>query len=171
MILGPAKDVAKQEQTTTLMHRNQNVKAEKVPMKKYAGLNQHLPSSLPIIGLGCSSFSTFFSSTDDTLTVDTITKDHHVVKNWIETIRHAVLIRGICLLDTAPWYGHGTSERVVGFALDTILNSSYRFADNELPILTTRQRTGSLPRSDLILNTKVGRYEADPLKQFDFSYR
>ncbi|EED93766.1 predicted protein, partial [Thalassiosira pseudonana CCMP1335] len=66
----------------------------------------------------------------------------------------AVLARGINLLDTAPWYGHGISEIVVGYALDTIL----------------RKRRGSLPRSSIIVNTKVGRYEADPLHQFDFSY-
>lgn len=82
------------------------------------------------------------------------------------SFRHAVLDRGIYLLDTAPWYGHGTSEKVVGYALDTLLLSGSD--DDSNP---TRPRTGSLSRSNLIINTKVGRYEADPLKQFDFSYK
>jgi aryl-alcohol dehydrogenase-like predicted oxidoreductase len=90
------------------------------------------------------------------------------------------------LLDTAPWYGHGTSEIVVGYALDTIL-TNYEGVDavhaHSMQALVTaggeknfstpikRARTGFLPRSSVILNTKVGRYEADPLRQFDFSYR
>jgi len=91
--------------------------------------------------------------------------------------RHAVLDRGICLLDTAPWYGHGISEKVVGYALDTILSNDSSFAndtadaDSDCFHFPQRPRTGLLHRSNLILNTKVGRYEADPIKQFDFSYR
>ena len=90
-------------------------------------------------------------------------------------IRHAVLDRGIYLLDTAPWYGHGTSEKVVGFALDTILSDesliNKHTGNDSSHAPPTRQRTGFLPRSRLIVNTKVGRYESDPLKMFDFSYR
>jgi hypothetical protein len=91
--------------------------------------------------------------------------------------RHAVLDRGISLLDTAPWYGHGTSEKVVGFALDTMLSEdSNRHSERENAYsdyynIPHRRRTGFLPRSCLIINTKVGRYESDPMKQFDFSYR
>lgn len=95
--------------------------------------------------------------------------------NPLFDIRHAVLDRGIYLLDTAPWYGHGTSEKVVGFALDTILSdesvSSNHTANESSHTPPTRQRTGFLHRSRLIVNTKVGRYESDPLKMFDFSYR
>ena len=94
------------------------------------------------------------------------------------------------MLDTAPWYGHGISEIVVGYALDTILaddngmeikdkyddkNKTVSGIKKDLdnPILSEpnkRIRYGTLPRSHLVLNTKVGRYEADPLHQFDFSY-
>ena len=135
-----------------------------VPQRIYSVTNTNLPKHLPLVGLGCSSFSSFFSSGDDNpFTVDTISKDHPIVIGWIETIRHAVLNRGINLLDTAPWYGHGTSEIVVGYALDTILSDE---EDDQVQ----RKRTGSLIRSDIIINTKVCRYEADPLHQFDFSY-
>jgi L-galactose dehydrogenase len=117
--------------------------------------NSKLPPDLPIVGLGCSSFSTFFWTTEEhdkygTLTVDNITTDHPRVQEWMETIRYAVLECGIDLLDTAPWYGHGTSEIVIGFAMD-------RYP--ELRGARTR----------MTINTKVGRYEADPALQFDFS--
>ena len=142
-----------------------------------------------IVGLGCSSFSTFFWTKDElkgetqthdneegddksnnntativvaaaevaseveVITADTLTKDHPNVKEWIETIRYAIEQCGISLLDTAPWYGHGTSEMVVGWALEEILSD---------------ERT-LVRREELCINTKVGRYEADPTQQFDFS--
>ena len=53
---------------------------------------------------------------------------------------------GINLIDTAPWYGHGRSEEVLGEAL------------------------AGIPRSAYYLHTKVGRYEPDVLETFDFSY-
>ena len=133
--------------------------------------NPRLPSKVPIVGLGCSSFSTFFMTKDELnetksdndgdsnitaeITADMLTKDHPKVKEWIKTIRYAIEKCGITLLDTAPWYGHGTSEMVVGWALEEILNG-----DNT-----------KIARSDLCINTKVGRYEADPKEQFDFSRR
>jgi aryl-alcohol dehydrogenase-like predicted oxidoreductase len=145
-----------------------SIKNYLVPQRVYSTTNKNdLPKHLPLVGLGCSSFSSFFSSGGDdeaSLTVDTISKDHPVVIGWVETIRHAVLNRGINLLDTAPWYGHGVSETVIGYALDTILSDEGRCDQAQ------RKRTGSLARSDIIINTKVGRYESDPLKQFDFSY-
>lgn len=185
------------------------------PRRPYGGRsNDALPSSVPIIGLGCSSFSTFFkpeaqvayvnsgisrdSFDSDSyhpsdpdgissssagakgvgetesppttcteqptiatkLTRDTITKDHPQVQKWIGTIRHAILDCGINLLDTAPWYGHGVSEIVVGYALEDIIAKSEE--DKDL--------AGKIPRSDLIVNTKCGRYDANPADQFDFSY-
>lgn len=76
-------------------HPSQDIKTKKVPMKNYemhlnsneTYSNHRLPSSLPIVGLGCSSFSAFFSSGDDVLTVDTITNGHPTVQGWIKTIR------------------------------------------------------------------------------------
>lgn len=113
-----------------------------------------LPPSVSMVGLGCSSFSNFFSTQGDSTecwSVDRLDKAHPNVVAWIRVIDYAVNIAGITLLDTAPWYGHGTSEAVIGWALDELSNRS----------LFARER--------LIINTKVGRYEADPAKQFDFS--
>lgn len=52
---------------------------------------------------------------------------------------------GINYIDTAPWYGHGTSEEILGECLKNIPRESYYIA------------------------TKVGRYEKDPKLMFDFS--
>lgn len=108
-----------------------------------------------MIGLGCSSFSTFFLADDDPdiagLSDETLQRDHIKVREWIDTIHYAINEAGITLLDTAPWYGHGMSERVVGWALHDLA-------------LTEQQRRG------LHIQTKVGRYAAEPKKQFDFSY-
>jgi len=145
-----------------------------------------LPSEVPIIGLGCSSFSTFFftkeelqgespNNTNDgddksnivaSITADTLTRDHPKVQEWIDTIRFAIQNCGISLLDTAPWYGHGTSEMVVGWALEEILSKSDE-EDNDQT--NENANTRKISRKDLCINTKIGRYEADPTQQFDFS--
>ncbi|KAK9879810.1 hypothetical protein WA026_006869 [Henosepilachna vigintioctopunctata] len=52
---------------------------------------------------------------------------------------------GINYIDTGPWYGHGVSEQILGKCLKNI------------------------PRSAYYIATKVGRYEADPKRMFDFS--
>ena len=125
------------------------------PVRVLRGCNENLPRSVPIIGLGCSSFSTFFLSPEEliahggALTPEEIVPSHPKVKEWIDTI-HFAIASGITLLDTAPWYGHGTSEVVLGWAIKTLHSS--------------------ISRETLTINTKVGRYEADPRKQFDFSY-
>lgn len=53
--------------------------------------------------------------------------------------------RGVNLIDTAPWYGEGRSECLLGQILLTI------------------------PRKAYFLCTKVGRYQRDKSKMFDFS--
>lgn len=123
-----------------------------IPERPVGYDNARLPSKLPIVGLGCSSFSTFFWSKNEldqtensNWTPESMDRSHERVQEWIETIHYAVKEAGITLLDTAPWYGHGTSEVVIGWALE------------------------DLQREELVINTKVGRYEADPAKQFDFS--
>lgn len=121
--------------------------------------------------MGCSSFSDFFFTKEELsadrtenatagIKADTLTKDHPKAKEWIETIRCAIEECGITLLDTAPWYGHGTSEMVVGWALEDLLVSDNNNNSNNTVVVV---------REDLCINTKVGRYEADPSKQFDFS--
>jgi L-galactose dehydrogenase len=162
--------------------------------------SKKLPSSVSIVGLGCSSFSTFFwtdqelqddartaftstsgtsiatsqwtstttpnndtDNTDDSLLM--VPKNHPRVQEWIQTILYAVNDAGITLLDTAPWYGHGSSEMVVGWALEEIFrpDDDNNSNDNDTVTLT------GVTRDDLIINTKIGRYEADPNRQFDFS--
>ena len=125
------------------------------PVRVLRGCNENLPRSVPIIGLGCSSFSTFFLSPEECIDLggafapEEIDPMHPKVKEWIDTI-HFAIASGITLMDTAPWYGHGTSEVVLGWAIKTL--------------------SSSIPRETLIINTKVGRYEADLRKQFDFSF-
>lgn len=58
---------------------------------------------------------------------------------------HQALKQGINYIDTAPWYGQGRSEELLGKALKDI------------------------PRNAYYIGTKVGRYETDPTKMFDFS--
>ncbi|KAF5277694.1 hypothetical protein FQR65_LT03674 [Abscondita terminalis] len=58
---------------------------------------------------------------------------------------HKAIKAGVNFIDTAPWYGHGVSEDVLGQCLKGI------------------------PRQAYYLATKVGRYEADPKLMFDFS--
>ena len=93
--------------------------------------NPYTSNLVSCIGLGASSFSTFFPSPT-------------AKSEWIKTIHHA-LKSHINVIDTAPWYGHGTSEETLGAALATV------------------------PRSVYYIHTKVGRYEADVKNMFDFS--
>lgn len=147
---------------------------------EHAGLPRgKLPDTVPIIGLGCSSFSKFFdqqvaidhTSKCDDLTADMIPppKHHPTVKEWVKTIQYAVLECGINLLDTSPWYGHGMSECVVGYAMDTILIS------NDIPAMNSSQEEtllagkNRIKRSEIIINTKIGRYSSEPKEMFDFS--
>lgn len=58
---------------------------------------------------------------------------------------HAALAAGVNYIDTAPWYGQGLSESVLGDAL------------------------ADVPRGSYYIGTKVGRYEKEVLGMFDFS--
>lgn len=62
-----------------------------VPQRRYAhgDHSSRLPVNTPILGLGCSSFSTFFLTGVDgvSLTVDTISPELSIVCEWVETIR------------------------------------------------------------------------------------
>jgi L-galactose dehydrogenase len=129
----------------------------KVPRRPFC--SARLPSTVSIVGLGCSSFSKFFWSQDEenahatnSWTMETLLKSHPIVQEWIETIQYAILDAGITLLDTAPWYGHGTSEIVIGWALEDLQTTKPNFR-----------------REAIQVNTKVGRYNAEPSMQFDFS--
>lgn len=132
-----------------------------VPRRKLPLENPNLPKDVPIVGLGCSSFSHFFWSENELeqaggvsmWTPETMVQSHAHVQEWIRTIHYAITDCGITLLDTAPWYGHGTSEVVMGWAFEELF---------------LKQKT--ITRAQLTINTKVGRYEDDVTKQFDFSF-
>lgn len=134
-------------------------KPKVVPRRSYGLLiddkESRLPTSLPIVGLGCSSFSTTMTTfwSDEEVQennaanwrCENIDKHHPRVQEWIQVMHHAVEC-GINLFDTAPWYN--TSEAVVGFFIEDT----------------------KVEREKLIINTKVGRFYEPPEKQFDFSY-
>lgn len=83
------------------------------------------------LGFGASSLGSVFRSTDDEESMKVVDL---VVKS------------GVNYIDTAPWYGQGKSEQVLGKALRGI------------------------PRSSYYLATKVGRYDKEVSAMFDFSY-
>uniref|UniRef100_A0A0B6ZIA9 NADP-dependent oxidoreductase domain-containing protein n=1 Tax=Arion vulgaris TaxID=1028688 RepID=A0A0B6ZIA9_9EUPU len=86
--------------------------------------------SVSALSFGASSLGSVFRSTDESESLE-------VVKIALQS--------GINYVDTAPWYGHGKSESVLGKILPTIPRASYYIA------------------------TKVGRYQADVNNMFDFS--
>ena len=55
---------------------------------------------------------------------------------------------GVNYIDTAPWYGYRKSERVLGEAF----------------------KAKRIPREAYYIATKVGRYDPEPSKMFNFSY-
>jgi len=99
--------------------------------------------NLSVVSFGASSFSNFFNPDNDT---DNTAEEREA--GWVDTVVCAIR-GGINLIDTAPWYGHGESEKVLGKAF------------------------AKIPRNAFYLQTKVGRYEADPAKgkMFDFSFQ
>lgn len=82
------------------------------------------------VALGGGTLSTLFGEFDEAEAIATI---------------HKALKVGINYIDTAPYYGQGRSEEVLGKALKTV------------------------PRSAYYLATKVGRYEKTYDKMFDYS--
>jgi len=82
------------------------------------------------LSLGASSFGAVFHETDDEVCVQ---------------ILETAIINGINLIDTAPWYGQGKSEVVLGRALKKI------------------------PRNAYYIATKIGRYQTEVDKMFNFT--
>lgn len=70
---------------------------------------------------------------------------HDVTEEECISVVHAALKAGINVIDTAPWYGQGRSEEMLGKALKGV------------------------PREAYMLNTKVGRYEQEVENMFDYS--
>jgi len=81
------------------------------------------------LSFGASSLGSVFRATNEAESFQVV---EHAVKS------------GINVVDTAPWYGHGKSETVLGKILP------------------------SLPRSSYYLTTKVGRYLPEVDQMFDF---
>ena len=82
-----------------------------------------------VLSLGASSLGGVFRGTDDDESCDVVIR---------------ALQAGINYIDTAPWYGQGRSERVLGMALRDV------------------------PREAYYLATKVGRYSLEEEQMFDF---
>ncbi|XP_058059604.1 uncharacterized protein LOC131210380 [Anopheles bellator] len=82
------------------------------------------------VSLGCGTLSQLYGDLD--------------VEDAIKAIEMAVR-QGINYIDTAPYYGQGRSEEVLGYALKNI------------------------PRQAFYVATKVGRYELDFGRMFDYS--
>ncbi|XP_023937470.2 uncharacterized protein LOC112045507 [Bicyclus anynana] len=82
------------------------------------------------ISLGGAAFSDIYGEFDETRSVCFI---------------RDCLFRGINYIDTSPWYGQGTSETIIGKALD------------------------GMHRPVFVIGSKVGRYEKDVRRMFDFS--
>ncbi|CAJ1934390.1 unnamed protein product [Cylindrotheca closterium] len=143
---------------------------EPIPRRPYGtslpnGNNERLAKEVSIVGLGCSSFSHFFDAESSSISLDTLDKTNPIVQGWIKTIHFAVVETGINLLDTAPWYGHGTSEMVIGWAMEGLLEEKKDTTSSDKTVISRTK----IPRNQIVLNTKLGRYEANPSEQFDFS--
>ncbi|XP_050417942.2 uncharacterized protein LOC130010302 isoform X3 [Patella vulgata] len=82
------------------------------------------------LGYGGSGLAGVFKTTKDDESIAVLTQ---------------AIKKGINYIDTAPWYGNGKSETVLGQAFKNI------------------------PRDSFYVATKVGRYEPDVEKMFDFS--
>jgi len=102
---------------------------ESVKLMKYSPLGE-TGMVVSQLGLGASSFGAVFHETDDDVSVSIVEK---------------ALRSGINYIDTAPWYGQGKSELVLGKALKKI------------------------PREAYYIATKVGRYQEEVDKMFNFT--
>ena len=73
-------------------------------------------------------------------------EDADADKEAARNIVHMCLKAGVNVIDTSHWYGQGRSERLLGHALKDV------------------------PRQAYYINSKIGRYDKDPMLMFDFSY-
>ncbi|KAJ8025298.1 L-galactose dehydrogenase [Holothuria leucospilota] len=102
---------------------------EAVRKMKYSNLG-NTGMQVSVLGFGASPFSGGYHPVSE--------------EDAISSVRKA-LTNGINYIDTAPWYGDGKSEEMLGKALKDIPRESYYMA------------------------TKVGRYKPEVDKMFDFS--
>ena len=100
----------------------------RMPYRRF-GRSGRLVSQL---SLGASSFGNVYGTVG--------------AESELHAVTLAALKAGVNLIDTAPWYGHGVSEEVLGRALKGV------------------------PRQAYYLSTKVCRYQPGTLEMFDFTY-
>lgn len=73
-------------------------------------------------------------------------EDAEADKQAAKDIVQMCLKAGVNIIDTSHWYGQGRSERLLGHALKGV------------------------PRQAFYINSKIGRYDKDPMHMFDFTY-
>ena len=73
-------------------------------------------------------------------------EDADADKQAATAIVQMCLKAGVNMIDTSHWYGQGRSERLLGHALKGV------------------------PRQAFYINSKIGRYDKDPMQMFDFTY-
>ena len=73
-------------------------------------------------------------------------EDADADKQAATAIVQMCLKAGVNMIDTSHWYGQGRSERLLGHALKGV------------------------PRQAFYINSKIGRYDKDPMHMFDFTY-
>lgn len=88
-----------------------------------------------IVSLGASSLGSVFRDTDDVESIEVVrTAVRHGVsgsrmadRSEVRALLTLILLHltGINLIDTAPWYGHGKSETILGKALEGIPRNAY----------------------------------------------
>ena len=118
---------------------------------------RHLPNVglVSVLGFGGGGLGGLYTSGEGSGVVDAPSAPQAAGVWWAEdpaseaatarTVLLEYLKAGGNIIDTAPWYGQGKSERLIGRALEGV------------------------PRRAYYLMTKVGRYERDPVRMFDFT--
>jgi len=129
---------------------------ETVRKMRYRTLEHY--GKVSVLSFGASGLGGMFTKGAGTGIKDAAEKRHHAAdedvwfmedaaedKAMAREIVHKALQAGVNLFDTAHWYGQGKSERMLGHAFRGV------------------------PRRAFYVNTKIGRYDKDPCKMFDFT--
>lgn len=101
------------------------------------------------LGLGSSAFGAFY--------IQEAEVDVEEAKRVVEYAVHS----GINYYDTAPWYGQGFGERIIGSVIGGDHNNARHSHGSSRAIP---------PRDSFLVSTKVGRYNPEVSEMVDFSY-
>ena len=128
--------------------------AETIKKMKYRTMPHY--GQVSIISFGASGLGGMFTAGQGSGLTDAaageggndtwFAEDAQEDKERAQQIVHMCLKAGVNLIDTSHWYGQGRSERLLGHALKGV------------------------PRKAYYINSKIGRYDKDPLRMFDFSF-